>query len=250
MRNVCSTLQVDPCQELATRGGIWRFPVDAWAQQFDGSFRYATGIRNAMAIAIHPVTHELWAAQHGMDNLHTQYPSLFPGAEGIENPAEELFEVRQGDDFGWPYCYYDTREGRRVLAPDYGGNRSVVGRCANTKATNTTFPAHWAPNGLLFYTGTAFPARYRNGAFVAFHGSSNRDPGEQQGFLVAFVPASGPGLAATYEVFADGFKGAATILDPGDAAHRPTGLAMDSSGALYIGDDLHGRIWRVTYRGP
>ena len=164
-------------------------------------------------------------------------------------PAEELLQVNQGDDFGWPYCYYDQRVAKLVLGPEYGGNRSTVGRCSTAKAPVTAFPGHWAPNGLVFYTGTSFPDRYRNGAFVAFHGSWNRSPQPQAGYLVAFVPADGNSLSSAYELFATGLAGSSTISSDNQAAHRPTGLAVDAGGALYITDDAHGRIWRVVYRG-
>ncbi len=246
--NTCASPVIDPCDDLTTRAGIWRFSSATLRQPFTASARFATGIRNAVGLAIRPDTRSLWATQHGRDNLQTQFPALFTGAEGIENPGEELFEVRLGDDFGWPYCYYDMRAGRRLLAPDYGGNRVQEGRCASTRAPVAAFPGHWAPNGLLFYTGTSFPDHYWRGAFIAFHGSWNRAPSAQAGYLVAFLPASGAGVTGPYEIFADGFKGASPIQDPDDAAHRPTGLAIDAAGALYVGDDWHGRIWRIVYK--
>ena len=239
--NICDGGNHDPCDELPTRAGVWKFDASAKNQAFSTSARFATGIRNAVGMAIHPTTNLLYVTQHGRDNLYQSFSSLFNSKDGAENPAEELFQVNAGDDYGWPYCYYDLKAGKRVLGPEYGGNRSTVGRCSTTKPTITTFPGHWAPNGLVFYDKTAFPAHYRNGAFVAFHGSWNRSPEPQAGYLVAFVPASGSSLASTYEVFADGLAA--------QAAHRPTGLAVDSAGALYITDDTGGRIWRVVYRG-
>jgi glucose/arabinose dehydrogenase len=102
----------------------------------------------------------------------------------------------------------------------------------------------------VFYNGQSYPQRYRNGAFVAFHGSWNRAPQPQAGYLVAFVPAGGASLGTTYEIFADGFTGRSTsITSESQAAHRPTGLAVDATGALLITDDARGRIWRVVYRG-
>lgn len=247
--NVCDGLVPhDPCADLALHAGIWRFDANATDQDFSTDARFATGIRNSVGLAIHPVTHLLYATQHGRDHLQ-YYPTMFSTLDAADNPAEELFQVNQGDDFGWPYCYYDRRAGRHVLMPEYGGNRSAVGRCAATKAPVTAFPGHWAPDGLVFYSGALFPARYRNGAFVSFHGSWNRAPQPQSGYLVAFVPAESSTLSSSYEVFADGFSGADVLLDNSDAAHRPVGLAEDSAGALYITDDLHGRIWRVIYHG-
>lgn len=92
-----------------------------------------------------------------------------------------------------------------------------------------------------------FPGRYRGGAFIAFHGSWNRAPFPQQGYNVVFVPFAGGNPTGTFEVFADGFAGA--FVNPGQAAHRPAGLAVGPDGALYIADDAHGRIWRVAYTG-
>ncbi|HEY8833085.1 MAG TPA: hypothetical protein VIM21_11345, partial [Gemmatimonadaceae bacterium] len=98
--------------------------------------------------------------------------------------------------------------------------------------------------------GTSFPAHYRGGAFIAFHGSWNRAPGPQQGYNVVFVPfANGkPADPSKYEIFADGFAGARK--DPDGAAHRPTGLTVGPDGALYITDDKAGRVWKVVYKGP
>jgi mono/diheme cytochrome c family protein len=99
----------------------------------------------------------------------------------------------------------------------------------------------------LIYAGKAFPAGYQGGAFVAFHGSWNRAPEPQGGYNVVFQPLADGKAAGPFIVFADGFAGA--VKEPGEAAHRPSGLAMGQDGALYISDDWHGRIWRVTYHG-
>jgi glucose/arabinose dehydrogenase len=240
--NICEGGVKDPCSELPTRAGIWKFDATTRKQSFSASARFATGIRNAVGMAIHPTTNLLFVTQHGRDNLYQSFSQLFSSKDGAESPAEELFQVSSGDDFGWPYCYFDSKVGHRVLGPEYGGDRATIGRCATTKATVTAFPGHWAPNGLVFYDKTSFPAHYRNGAFVAFHGSWNRSPEPQAGYLIAFVPASGSSLGASYEVFADGLGTS--------GSRRPTGLAVDSLGALYITDDAGGRIWRVIYHGP
>lgn len=246
--NVCESVVRDPCAELATRAAIFRFDAGALRQSFAGGERYALGIRNAVGLAVNSVDGKLYATQHGRDNLYQSFGRLFTAEDGAENPAEELVQVNRGDDMGWPYCYYDMRAGRIVLGPEYGGDRQQVGRCSTAKAPLTVFPGHWAPNGLLFYTGTMFPTRYRSGAFVAFHGSWNRAPLAQAGFRIGFVPATDGKIGSGYETFADGFAGASTISDPNSAAHRPTGLAQGTDGALFITDDKAGRIWRVVYR--
>jgi glucose/arabinose dehydrogenase len=242
-----------PCTELLTRGGIWRYDANRTNQRFSAKERYATGIRNAVAIAFDPGG-QLYATQHGRDQLAENWPKLYTPDQGQNLPAEELLRIEQGGDYGWPNCYYDGAQQKRVLAPEYGGDSSgkAVGDCASKKGPAAFFPAHWAPNGLLFYTGSSFPERYKGGAFIAFHGSWNRAPAAQQGYNVVFVPFAGgnPADPAKYEVFADGFAGGPLGPDANDrAAHRPMGLAQGPDGALYITDDKAGRVWRVVYQG-
>jgi glucose/arabinose dehydrogenase len=239
---------VDPCTELETRAGIWKFDANRTGQTFGKEARFATGIRNAVGLTIGP-DGALWATQHGRDQLAENWPEKFQPQQGQENPAEELMRVAQGADFGWPYCYWDRAQGKRVLAPEYGGDGREVGRCTSAASPAAVFPAHWAPNDVVFYTASQFPAKYRNGAFVAFHGSWNRAPAPQGGYMVAFVPSPGQGgqPASSHEEFATGFGGANP--QPTGAPHRPSGLAVGPDGALYISDDVKGRVWRVTYGG-
>lgn len=232
----------DPCTETDARAGIWRFDAARPNQAAADGQHWARGIRNAMGLAFAPGG-QLYATQHGRDQLHDNWPDLFDDRKSAENPAEEFFAVNRGDDFGWPYCFYDVDLHRLVLAPEYGGKGNDVGRCAQKKAPLVAFPGHWAPESLVFYTGTHFPARYRGGAFIAFHGSWNRAPLPQAGFRVVFVPMSG-GRPGTYETFAD-----LTPAGGGEAAHRPMGLAVAPDGALFLTDDAGGRIWRIAYRG-
>ena len=135
--------------------------------------------------------------------------------------------------------------------PEYGGDGGkAVGLCAKRASPVAAFPAHWAPNAIAVYKGAHFPSAYRNGIFIAFHGSWNRAPGPQQGFNVVFQPMHGGKPSGAYIVFADGFAGPEKAA--GKANYRPSGLAMGPDGALYVGDDKQGRIWRITYmtRGP
>lgn len=234
----------DPCAQLDTRAGVWRFDANALHQtQADGE-RWATGIRNAVALAVNPQDGMLYAVQHGRDQLDMW--EGFTAEDNAVGPAEELQRLTQGANFGWPYCYYDTRREQRVLAPEYGGDGQEVGRCAEFDEPLLPFPGHWAPNDLLFYTGTQFPQQYRGGAFIAFHGSWNRAPLPQAGYRVAFAPFSGGGPAGRYETFADGFAGE---MPSPDAEHRPMGLAQGPDGTLYITDSNGGRVWRVMYVG-
>jgi glucose/arabinose dehydrogenase/mono/diheme cytochrome c family protein len=237
-----------PCTELATRGGIWRYEAKKTGQRFSPRERYVTGIRNGEGIAVDASGHGIYSTQHGRDQLAENWPKLYSAVQGQNLPAEELLKLEKGADYGWPECYFDSAQAKLVLAPEYGGDGGkAVGTCATKQPPVAYFPAHWAPNDLLFYNGAQLPARYRGGVFIPFHGSWNRAPGPQGGYNVVFVPFADGKPSGKYEVFADGFAGA--NKDPGQAAHRPSGIAAGPDGALYISDDLHGRIWRVAYTG-
>jgi glucose/arabinose dehydrogenase/mono/diheme cytochrome c family protein len=237
-----------PCKELETRGGIWRYDANKTGQKFSPAERYATGIRNADGIAIDPQDQNLYATQHGRDELSEDWPNLYKPKQGADLPAEELIRVEQGADYGWPDCYFDQTQNKLVLAPEYGGDGGKkVGVCADKMPPIAWFPAHWAPNDLLIYGGDSFPTSYRDGAFIAFHGSWNRAPFPQGGYNVVFQPLAGGKPSGNYIVFADGFAGAKK--EPGEAKHRPSGVATGSDGSLYISDDQNGRIWRVTFHG-
>jgi glucose/arabinose dehydrogenase len=237
-----------PCAELETRGGIWRYDANKTKQQFSAAGRYATGIRNAVGIAI-SAGGQLYSTQHGRDQLYENWPKLYSADQGQNLPAEELLRIEKGADYGWPMCYYDNVQKKLVLAPEYGGDGGkAVGVCASKTAPVAYFPAHWAPDGLMFYSGKSFPAKYQGGAFIAFHGSWNRAPGPQGGYLVAFVPFSGasPASPSAFDTFADGFAGATKSPS---AAHRPVGLAEAPDGSIYVTDDQGGRVWRISYNG-
>jgi glucose/arabinose dehydrogenase len=238
-----------PCDELLTRGGTWLYSADKLGQVFSPAERYATGIRNGMGLAF-DAQGRLFATQHGRDQLLQNWGKLYPDAKAAtELPSEELMLETRGGDYGWPFCYFDNVQRKLVLAPEYGGDGGkAVGLCAAKTAPVAAFPAHWAPNGLAIYTARAFPAAYRGGAFIAFHGSWNRAPAAQDGFNVVFQPLKDGKASGPYVVFADGFAGPGKAS--GKATFRPSGLAVGPDGALYISDDVKGRIWRVTYQGP
>ena len=236
----------NPCNELATRGGIWKYDANKTNQKFSPKERWATGIRNAEGLTFAP-DGKLWSTQHGRDQLYDNWPEHFDTTYSAENPAEELMQVNQGDDFGWPYCYYSNPEKKLVLAPEYGGDGKKTAQCDQKKEPVAVYPGHWAPMSLLFYTGSTFPAKYRNGAFIAFHGSWNRAPEPQAGYRVVFQPLNGTSSGGDFETFADNFAGGQ--LAPDRAAHRPMGLAQMPDGSMLITDDKGGRVYRVTYKG-
>lgn len=239
---------IDPCPELAIRAGIWRFvPGDVPRTAPEGQ-RYASGIRNAVALAVEPVTGELVTVSNGRDQLYENWPEIYTAADDLRLPGEELRVVEQGADYGWPYCYHDPDLGRMILAPEYGGDGLVMDRCADVVPPEHVFGAHWAPLGMHFYGGRMFPSRYSGGAFVAFHGSrfAPNATGDLPGYSVVFVPFDGGEPTGEHETFATEFAGDARPL-PDEAEHRPVGLAEAADGSLYIGDDQGGRIWRVYY---
>lgn len=234
----------NPCPELETSGGIWSFKPDN-NQQFKDGTRIATGLHNAIALAVNPSDTMVYAVSHGRDGLHDLWPSLYSAEESATAASEEMIRIASfRADFGWPYCYYDYLKAQRVLAPEYGGDKQQIGRCDRLIQPLIAFPAHWAPMSMLFYSGKMFPASYRGGAFIAFHGSAYRSPLPEEGYHVIFLQFK-EGLASDYTAFATGFEGGMT--GPAGAAHRPVGLAQGPDGALYISDDKGGRIWRVTY---
>lgn len=240
---------VDPCPELPSRAAIWQFELKPEKQLQEEGKPYATGIRNTVGLDWNFTSNKLYVTQHGRDDLFRFWPEYYSDAESREIPAEEFLLVEEGDDYGWPYCYYDQYQGKKMLAPEYGGDGKTQGRCEGIKQPLVAFPGHYGPNDLLFYTGDMFPERYKNGAFIAFHGSWNRINYAQAGFLVAFVPMQDGQPSGDWEIFADGFIGQDSIRNPGKAEFRPTGLAQGPDGSLYISDSQQGRVWRILYYG-
>lgn len=237
----------DPCPLLEWSGGIWRFDARRQMQRQSDGERWATGLRNVVALTVGPDGRTLWGVQHGRDLLSGNWGRthpIFTDQKNADNPAEELFRIDRGGDYGWPYCYYDVDLKKKVLAPEYGGDGTTVGRCANVGQPLVAFPGHWAPEAMVFYTGNRFPPEYRGGAFVSFHGSWNRAPLPQAGFNVAYVPFENGRPTGSYVVFADGFRGA-----PNEIRHRPMGLAVAPDGSLVVTDDQGGRIYRIMWRG-
>lgn len=237
----------NPCPELERQAGIWLFPADQPGQTQPDGQRYATGTRNIVALEWNAAASALYFAMHGRDQLSFLWPEYFSDAESAAMPAEEFHRAVPGANFGWPYSFVDPASGIRLLAPEYGGDGKTPAPADVYQAPLHAYPAHWAPNDLIFYAGGNFPVRYQGGAFIAWRGSWNRSPAPQDGYRVTFQPMAGGIPSGDPEDFMLGFAGAKPISRSSDARYRPGGLALDTAGRLYVTETETGRIWRVAY---
>jgi len=237
---------LNPCPILEKYGGVWVFTNKPDQKASDGR-RFATGMRNAVAIEWNGPQNALYAVIHGRDSIDTLFPTLYNAEDNATRQAEEFHRITDGGNYGWPYTFWDTKLGKRVLAPEYGGDGKKEPEAGKYPTPLVAYPAHWAPNDLLFYSGKNFPAKYQGGAFIAFHGSWNRAPEPQAGYKVVFQPMKDGKPTGPYEVFADGFAGEMADNNPRNARYRPVGLAVGPDGSLYVSDSQKGRVWRIRH---
>jgi glucose/arabinose dehydrogenase len=236
---------MSPCAVLDSAGGVWRFDANKLNQGFSDGTRFATGLKNAVGITWNNSTKSLFAMAHGRGQFHDFYPQYYTPKQSQELPAEAMYEFKKaGDDAGWPYIYYDQFQKKKIVAPEYGGDGKKTGG-ENALDPIVAFPAHMGPNDILFYTGNSFPARYKNGAFIAFHGQAAE---LKKGYLVAFVPFKNGKPSGPWEIFADNFSGQDLTKPTGPIEHRPCGLAQGHDGSLFVCDDLNGSIWRISFQ--
>jgi glucose/arabinose dehydrogenase len=237
-----------PCPDLAAAAGVWRFNASQHNQKFGDGEHFATGIRDTNALAWSPDAKALYMVNYGRDRAEKVWPKLISAEDGA-HISDEMFKITQGTDMGWPYTYYDSVKHVRLLQPEYGGNGKTVVTDSKYATPVVAFPAHVAPMDITFYEGRQFPAHYRGGAFIAFHGAGGCDPeGFDGGYDVMFVPMDKSGEAGSPEVFADGFAGPTHEDRCGDrAAYRPVDVTVGPDGALYVADSQKGRIWRIAH---
>ena len=231
------------CPLLDSVGGIWKFKANKPDQSYSDAVHYAKGLKNVVGIDWNSSTNSLFVMQHGRGPFHDKFPQYYTPKQSSELPAETMYELHNGSDAGWPFVYYDQFQKKKMLSPEYGGDgkKTIEGKYLDPIAA---FPAHLAPNDLLFYTGNMFPERYKNGAFIVFHGQS---PQLKKGYLVAFVPFKNGKPSGDWEIFADNFAGIDLSKPKGPIEYRPMGLAQAPDGSLYVSDDLKGDIFRIAY---
>jgi glucose/arabinose dehydrogenase len=240
----------DPTEFLKKHGGFWRFDPNKLNQTQADGHHFSTGHRHMIPLAWNPVSKAFFSVMHGRDVLNIVAPEYYTDDDNAELPAEEMHILREGNNYGWPFTYYDPIRKARMLAPEYGGDKQKRAEPGRYPDPLIAFPAHWAPMQMAFYTGSQFPQKYRGGAFLAFHGSWNRAPKPQKGYNVVYIPFDAKGMPrGDYEVFADGFTGKAEIASPNDARFRPNGVGVGPDGSLYVSDSQKGRVWRIIYTG-
>lgn len=181
---------------------------------------YASGIRNSVGFAWHPGTKELWFTENGRDWLTDDTP-----------PCELNHAPRAGLHFGYPYCHGGT-----ILDPEYGKGKN----CSDYVAPVQNLGPHVAPLGMMFYTGNMFPEKYKNGVFIAEHGSWNRT--KPIGYRVTFVPLDG-NKSLGYEIFAEGW-----LNEKGDRTGRPVDILQWTDGSILVSDDFGNAIYRIQYK--
>jgi glucose/arabinose dehydrogenase len=202
------------CEE----GDVRRAAINSYLPDGSDWRLFATGLRNAVGLAVEGQTGVLWASNNMGDDV----------------PAETIYAVHEGDDAGWPRCHAGT-----VQDPVFG----LVGGCDGVLQPVVRMQAHMAPLGIAFYDGNQFPEEFRGDLFVALHGSWNRST--PVGYKVMRVPIEG-GMAAGPAVdFAEGW-----LRDDNTTTGRPTGVLVAADGALLVSDDTTGTIYRIAYTGP
>jgi glucose/arabinose dehydrogenase len=206
---------------------VRRAAVNEYNPDGSGHRVYASGLRNPVGLAYFPGTSTLWAAVNERDGF------------GDDLVPDYITSVRDGGFYGWPYSYIGTHVDPTVKTP----RPDLV---AKATAPDVLLLAHAAPLGLIFYTGSQFPAAYTHSALIAQHGSVNRS--KLSGYTVARVPFRDGKPSGPPEDFVTGFI--ARDDEEKQAWGRPVGLLQLPDGSILVSDDGANRVWRVSYRKP
>jgi glucose/arabinose dehydrogenase len=183
---------------------------------------FASGLRNAVFMAAHPLTGHIWATEMGRDYL------------GDNLPPDEINIIMEGDNYGWPWCY-----GKRVHDDQFDPQGTHREFCQKTIPSYIDLPAHSAPLGLDFFPKT-WPREYRYDLLVAYHGSWNRTV--PTGYKIVRLKLDLQGNYLGREDFITGW------LTPRGALGRPVDVLIQPDGKIYISDDHAGVVYRVVYK--
>lgn len=194
---------------------------------YDGSGlkEFATGLRNAVFMTIHPVTGKIWVTEMGRDHL------------GDDLPPDEINILEEGKFYGWPYCY-----GKNIWDKAFNSSKFAADKCKTAAPSYIDIPAHSSPLGLAFFPEEGWPEEYWHNLLVAYHGSWNRSV--PTGYKIVRYKLDSHGNYLGKEDFITGW------LTPQGALGRPVDILIQPGGVIYISDDKAGVIYRVTYRAP
>ncbi len=212
-----SNVHEDPKINEERRASILEYNPDG-----TGFRQYATGIRNAVGIAIHPQTGDLWASVNERDGL------------GDDLVPDYITRVKEGGFYGWPWFYLGPNQDPRHPGAHPELRSKVI-------MPDVLLQSHSASLEMVFYAAQQFPSNYLNSAFAAQHGSWNRE--RRTGYKVIRVPARNGVPTGEYEDFMTGF-----VTPQGDVWGRPVGVALGKDGSLFVTDDGSNTIWKVSYQ--
>lgn len=224
-----------PCPELSQQAGVWRFAPPAMPGGSWTATRYATGLRNAEALAIDPANRRLWAATQGRDDLNHEW--AWPDTLSANQPAEMLEQLVEGGDYGWPYCQGNWSQTVTTLirAPEYSGHPEV--NCADRVQPVAGFAAHWTPMAIAVVNSAAAPVPHP-GLFIAFHGSQSRAPLPEDGHYLVFLPLDDNGHPnGTMRVMLHTTGPIGSL--------KPSGVAVSLGGNIYVSDDQHQQVYVI-----
>ena len=183
---------------------------------------FASGLRNSVFMALHPVTGHVWATEMGRDYL------------GDDLPPDEINLILEGSHYGWPYCY-----GKRIHDDQFDPSGTHRDFCRDTIPSFIDIPAHSAPLGLAFFPAE-WPKEFRHNLLVAYHGSWNRTV--PTGYKVVRYKLDAAGNFVDVEDFITGW------LTPQGALGRPVDILISPDGVIYISDDKAGVVYRLIYK--
>ncbi|QCR21537.1 T9SS type A sorting domain-containing protein [Pontibacter sp. SGAir0037] len=245
--STCNACEADTKSD-PKRGAIYQYNADGSNRRL-----FAEGIRNAEGLAFLPGTNELWVVGNNRDwipyphNDNTGRYGQVLQAYVDNNPPEIFTKVRDGGNYGWPFCNPDGSQGMNNMPynKDYDTNKDGEVDCDEMDRATKGIAAHSAPLGLIFTQGTQMPQLYRNGAIVALHGSWNRD--KKTGYKVIYYPWNSQTQTPGDHIdLVGGFLNSDSTV----AYARPVDVAVGTDGSLFISDDATKSIYRLTYSGP